>query len=106
MKSEQPQTDPTEPRSLLWRYGTAVVAVGLATLIRMWLHPWLGDQFPTPTFFVAAMVTAWYAGFGPALLALALGGLSASYFFIPPAKQWGSTGASYLVGLSLYLFVG
>lgn len=88
------------------RYGGAIAGVILATLIRAWLHPLLGDQYPFPTFFVAAMVTAWLAGFGPALLSLGLGCLSASYYFAPPANRWGPLGASQLLAMGLYLFVG
>jgi signal transduction histidine kinase len=106
MVPQAPQTVPGEPRAPLRRYGASVVGVLLATLIRVALHPVLGDQAPYSTFFVAAMVTAWYAGFGPALLALVLGCLSATYFIIPPANAWGPLGAAQLLGMGVYLFVG
>ena len=67
------QTVPHERGDWLPRYGSALAGVLLATLIRAWLHPVLKDHYPFPTFFVAFMVTAWYAGFGPALLSLGLG---------------------------------
>jgi signal transduction histidine kinase len=101
-----PQTVPREPGALLWRYGCAVVGVILATLIRVWLHPLLGDLYPFSTFFVAAMVTAWYVGFGPAVLSLGLGCLSAAHFFVPPADPLRPIGAPYLLGMGVYLFVG
>src|SRR5712692_3712060 len=63
------------PRPLVY-YGSAVVSVVLATLIRMLLNPLLGRQAPFATFFLATLLMAWYAGVGPSLLALALGGLS------------------------------
>src|SRR5438105_11903048 len=91
-------------REAAWRYGSAVVGVLLATLVRAWLHPLLRDQYPFPTFFVAAMVTAWYAGFGPALLSLGLGCLLATYFFIPPANSLGPIGGPQLLAMGLYLF--
>jgi signal transduction histidine kinase len=101
-----PQTVPREPSALLWRYGCAVVGVILATLIRVWLHPLLGDLYPFSTFFVAAMVTAWYAGFGPALFSLGLGCLSATYYFVPRANSLDPIGAPHFLGMGVYLFVG
>lgn len=106
MVPQAPRTIPGEPRAPLRRYGASVVGVLMATLIRIALRPVLGDQALYSTFFVAAMVTAWYAGFGPALLALVLGCLSAAYFIVPPANAWGMLGAAQLIGMGVYLFVG
>src|SRR5205807_1669723 len=80
---------------------SALAGVLLATLIRVWLHPLLGNQYPFPTFFVASMVTAWYAGLGPALLSLMLGCLAGIYSFVPPTTPWTAT----LLGTSIFAFV-
>ncbi len=57
---------------LLYSYGLAVLAVGVAAgackLFQPWLHP-----APTPFFTAAVVVTAIYAGLRPALLAAVLG---------------------------------
>src|SRR5437763_13982069 len=82
------------------RYGSALAGVLLATLIRVWLHPLLGNQYPFPTFFVASMVTAWYAGLGPALLSLTLGCLAGIHYFVLPTTPWAAT----LLGTSIYAF--
>src|SRR6266849_674884 len=96
------QTVPHERGDWLPRYGSALAGVLLATLIRAWLHPLLGDQYPFLTFFLASTFTAWYAGFGPALLSLGLGCFLCLYYFVPPTKSWAAT----LLGTGLFLFVG
>ena len=66
------------------RYGSALAAAILATLLRMWLDPLLGDQAPFTTYFAAIMFVAWYAGLGPSLMAIAFSVLLGSYFFAMP----------------------
>ena len=71
-------------RSLFCRYGAAVVAIILATLLRMWLDPFLENRAPFSTYFVAIMFAAWYGGIGPSLMVMVVGALAADYFFIEP----------------------
>jgi len=71
-------------RHVAARYGTAVLAVALALLVRWGLNPYLGDHIPYPFFFLAVTLVAWWAGSGPALLSMVLGLLAADWFFIPP----------------------
>ena len=52
-------------RSLFCRYGAAFVAIVLATLLRIWLDPFLENHAPFSTYFVAIMFAAWYGGIGP-----------------------------------------
>lgn len=66
----------------LLHYGSALVAVALATVIRLALDPFLGDSFPFLAFFVAMVFAAWYGGYGPSLLALVLSWLSFDYFLL------------------------
>jgi PAS domain S-box-containing protein len=106
MNPAKPWMMSSKTRSLLSRYGSALAGVLLAALVRAWLRPVLGDQYPFPTFFIASMVTAWYAGFGPALLSLLLGCLTATYFFVPPENAWAPLRGPNLLASGLYLFVG
>lgn len=48
----------------------------------------------------------WAGGFGPALAAVALGGLAAVYFFLPPRGTLSLSGFDARVGLVLYIVVG
>src|SRR5205807_6935580 len=89
--------------SLLLRYGSAVVSIGVATGVRILLDPVLGDQFPYATLFFAVLLTAWYGGFGPALAAVVLGAVSSAYFLLPPRRSFAVQGSDQQVGMVLYL---
>ena len=56
----------------LFRYLAAVLAVGLSAVLRMWLHPVLGDSVPFITFFLGVALAAWIGGFGPSALAVVI----------------------------------
>jgi PAS domain S-box-containing protein len=92
-------------RSRLGRYGVAVGSVVLATAIRLALDPLVGTQFPFATLFFAVLVSAWFGGLGPALLASGCGGLAAAWFLLPPRFRLVVDDAESLGGLALYLAV-
>src|SRR5579863_7757542 len=93
-------------RSFILRYGCAVISIGLATWIRALLDPALGDLSPYPTLLFAILLTAWYGGVWPALLAVTLGMFSADYFLVVPRGSLGLSGPAQYVDLALYLAVG
>ena len=70
------------------RYGVAVLAVALATVVRLLLDSALGPRLPLSTYFIAVILVAIYAGLGPALLSAALGALLGDYLFIPPRNSF------------------
>jgi len=70
-------------RSPLPRYGVPILAVALGLLFELLLWPLIGPSI-FPLFFTAAVVSAWYGGLGPGLLAGFLAALAIDYFFIPP----------------------
>jgi PAS domain S-box-containing protein len=93
-----------------WRYGCALLLVALATAIRLAVEPVLRDRFPLITFFAAVVFTAWYAGFGPSLVALVLSWFAADYFVLrqreplPIFENRGQIGFAYfMVGLTVTL---
>ena len=57
-------------RSRLLRYGCAVVSVALMTVLRLVLP--FGSRQRFSTFYFAVILTAWYGGLGPSLLAIVL----------------------------------
>ena len=67
------------------RYGLAVGTVALALWLTSLLWP-LVKPSASPLFFAAVMMTAWYGGLGPGLLATALA-VPAIYHFLIPGKQ-------------------
>ncbi|WP_315787972.1 ATP-binding response regulator [Fischerella sp. JS2] len=70
-------------RSLIKRYGVAILTVLLALLLTQSL--WLLHRFSAyPLFFAAVMVSSWYGGLEPGLLATVLSALACAYFFLAP----------------------
>ena len=65
----------------IWRYGLAVVSVAAALLITLSLEQYTDI---TPLFYAAIVVTAWYGGRGPGLVAVLLATVALDYFFIAP----------------------
>src|SRR5215212_10277988 len=66
------------------RYGVAVLAVGVAFAIKLLLDPLIVQDVPFLLVFGAIIVSAWYGGLGPGLLATVAAGLTADYFFLYP----------------------
>ena len=82
-----------------------VVSVAVAMWVRLLMVPAIGYQFPFATLFFAILLTSWYGGIRPALLAAALGGLSADYFLLSPRGSFAVHGLDQQVGLAVYLAV-
>jgi K+-sensing histidine kinase KdpD len=59
-------------------------------------------RLPFGFFLPAAMVAAWYGGFGPGLLAAFLGLLRGDYFFLPPHSAWGPLGDAERTAITIY----
>src|ERR1700680_195044 len=71
-------------RSPALRYGLAVLSVSVAlggSLVLERLH---FRNVADPLFLFAIAITVWYAGIGPAILAVVLSGLADTFFFIEP----------------------
>jgi PAS domain S-box-containing protein len=98
--------DPGLSRSFLLRYGCAVVGIGLAIWLRVLLDPVLGDQSPFSALLFAVLLTAWYGGVRPALVAVILGFSLADYFLVAPRGSFALQGAAQYVDMALYLTVG
>jgi signal transduction histidine kinase len=63
------------------RYGIAIASVGLALLINQSLNKL--EQIPSVVFLAAVLVSSWYAGLGPGLMATVLSTLALDFFFLP-----------------------
>jgi two-component system CheB/CheR fusion protein len=101
---------PLSPSSSLRRYLIAVGAVAVATATRVALAPVLQTRFPLLAFLVAIVLTAWYGGFGPAVLAVCLSWLSIDRFIVAPrgpvplsGARWQSIFAFFVVGMAIAL---
>ncbi len=82
-------------RSRLLRYGVAVGAVGLATLLALYLRPY---SYTTPFlfFFPAVVIAVWIGGLKPGLLATLLASVSANFFFLAPYNSFSNDFANLL----------
>ena len=77
---------PAEPASKtgwILAYGTALLSVLVAILLSEWIVP--DGHAAFPIFYGAVMVSGWYGGLGPGLLATALSALAGNFLFLPPA---------------------
>jgi PAS domain-containing protein len=80
-------------RSPQLRYGVVVLAVGSALLLKLLLDPLIVQETPFLLVFAAVMVSAWYGGLGPGLLAVALTAPAVGYFFLYPIDSLSGLGS-------------
>lgn len=97
---------PEHSRSAVRRYGSGVVALVLATLVRWLFDPLLGDSVPFPTYFMAIMFVACYGGLRPALVTTLGGAFLADYLFTAPRGMFFGRGYEDVVAFGLYLTAG
>jgi PAS domain S-box-containing protein len=81
------------------------VLVGVFLLIRLSLGHLLGQSVPYLQFFPAVMLAAWIAGLGPGLVATALAGLFAAYFFLEPFYSFAISDVADSVSLPLFVAI-
>ena len=84
MPGERCKEPLTTERSRVRGYAAALVAVGVASVMRLALDPILGDRLPYVTYFAGVAFAAWVGGIGPGVFAVALSSVVADYLFIPP----------------------
>src|SRR6266478_313146 len=72
----------------IWSYGIAVLSVAAALIISRVPAVHLQDA-PVSLFLCAVILTAWFGGVGPGLLATALSALAFNYYFLPPIYSLG-----------------
>jgi C4-dicarboxylate-specific signal transduction histidine kinase len=87
----------------LLRYTVAIAAVAIAVSLA-WLVPAKADPSRFTPFFAAVMLSSWYGGLPPGLLATLLSAFSLDYFFIAPVHQIDLGWSAYL-RLGVFLFV-
>ncbi|MBE9157277.1 PAS domain S-box protein [Nodosilinea sp. LEGE 06152] len=96
------QTRSTTLSLQLLQYGVAVLSVALALGINLLFRTYL-EPTPTPLFFAAVMVSAWYGGLGPGLLATVLSTIVVNYFYISPLYSLNINNVGYLMRLSVFV---
>ena len=91
----------SESRSAFKRYGFGVAAIVLGTAARIALRHWFHYDRPYAPFYIAVLLTGWYGGIRPALVAIALG--AAAVILLALGVVPGAHGR--IVGLDFYFVV-
>jgi two-component system, NtrC family, sensor kinase len=78
------------PQAVL-QYGLAIASVATALGITLSLEPY--NTLRTPLLYAAILITAWFGGIGPGLLAVALATLALGYYFGLPSYHTQAAGA-------------
>ena len=78
-------------RSLILRYGFSVVCVGVALGLALACVHYGFHGTESPLFELAIVCATWFAGVGPAVLAVLLSALSFTYFFTEPLYSFDIT---------------
>ncbi|WP_230968466.1 PAS domain S-box protein [Nostoc sp. WHI] len=86
----------------LLHYGIALLSVGLALQTTLLLSPYLSAT-PAALFFAAVMVSAWYGGLAPGLVATVLSTLAVNYYFFKPLYPQKITDLNILVPLVVFM---
>jgi signal transduction histidine kinase len=71
--------------SFIIRYGFAFCLVGLALALTLLIWAFI-ESLASPLFLLAIIVTSWYGGMKPGVLATLLSGFAINYFFIDPTN--------------------
>src|SRR6185312_9774373 len=91
--------------SVLTRYGVALGATALALVARIALGNLIAGSGPFLLFAPAVMISAWYGGFGPGMLASVLGSLAGNYFLLEPRGRF-TANPDDLIKMSVFLTIG
>src|SRR4051794_29549472 len=86
------------PLPLQIRYFVGLVIVGVTFAVRLALIPYLGNDVPFISFFLAVVISSWFGGFGPGVLATLTSALLGRYFIL--------NGDNRQLWLTVLLFAG
>jgi C4-dicarboxylate-specific signal transduction histidine kinase len=87
--------------SRIWSYGFAVFSVTSALIITRWVTPHVG--FSGTLFLAVVMLSAWFGGVGPGLLATVLSSLAFHYYFTHPIYALGPRPSREMPRLLMYI---
>jgi PAS domain S-box-containing protein len=86
------------------RYGTAVLTVLLAVLLTLPLQK-RAERLDFPLLLAAVMVSAWYGGLGPGLVATVLAVAASSFFLLAPIYSFQITDPNDTIHLGVFILV-
>ncbi|MDX6709226.1 MAG: two-component system, NtrC family, sensor kinase [Blastocatellia bacterium] len=82
-------------RKLISQYGLALVFVGLALVLSNFLWPFT-DRASATLFLAAIMLSAFFGGLGPGLIATAISAFFIDYYFVPPFYRFELSSSTFL----------
>ena len=85
-------------------YGIAIIAIVVAALARLALKGHILSGTPFITFFPAVVITTFFCGLWPGVMALALSAVASWYLFLPPIYTF-TTDDDALVALATFVFL-
>ena len=106
MLTRKPGSDPETILAQVPGYVVAMLAVGLALLVKLLLDSLIDEESPFLLFFGAVMIGTWFGGLGPGLLATALATLTAGYFFLSPTYPLLVDDFGQVLRLALFVLEG
>jgi len=89
-----------------WAYGAVAGIVAIAFAARFGLSQVFGPGAPLLPFIPAILIGAWLGGFGPGMLATALGAVCGAYFFLAPDFQLSNLQLQQAARLGLFIVAG
>lgn len=101
---EKPFLSRVLSKEAVWaRYGVAVAAIAVVTLLKLALTPVIRAESPFLIFFAGVVVSAWLGGRGPGLLAVGLAAAVADFFFMAPYYSFAVDGAGPAVRILVFV---
>ena len=92
-------------RKLISQYGLALLFVGLALVISHFLWP-ITDRATATLFLAAIMLSAFFGGLGPGLVATTISAFLIDYYFVPPFNRFELNWSTFLrAGMFTFLSV-
>src|SRR3984893_16058108 len=98
IKPNLPQRWPNSPK--ISYYAVAVLSVGMAIIAAELITRLLHAEAIASSMLCAVIFAAWFGGFGPALLAIALALLAFHYYLVPPINSFTWKHNLFAVGIS------
>src|SRR5882724_10387391 len=96
--------------NFILRYGVAVVSVLMTLVVKLLLknHLEIGEEREAPFMLAlaAVMVSGWYGGLGPGLLATGLAVIIGDYFFMAPFHELGLVTSAQKIRAVIFVLEG
>src|ERR1700730_16524627 len=86
--------------SAISRYAIAVLSVAIAIVVAQLLTVFLHTEPIASSMISAVMFAAWFGGFGPGLLAIALAVLAFHYYVVPPLNSFALKNNLFSLGVA------